>query len=285
MCGIYVSCSRQTLETPCAVTCDLIKRRGPDSFKTIYREFTGYGLQIAKDATKPKASLTFSASVLSLRGDAVTEQPLEDSRTGSILCWNGEAWKINDTSCKGNDAKFVFDTLLQANTPKTSQSSDEERASAFVTAFRNISGPSAFVFYDGMNHKIFYGQDRLGRRSLLHRVDPDGNLLISSVAHPLASETWTEVSTGWICILDLAKYTNQDFHQAGIAKYRKAVLDPPDERKQTYGREILLEGLSFLVFAPPSMWCYCINRDTETFHAIFQQRQPAYHARSRVDRR
>lgn len=253
MCGIYVSCSRHSFAAPCPVTCDRLKRRGPDRLKITYREFTGLGLQRAQDVPKPKAFLTFSASVLSLRGDSLTEQPLEDPRTGSILCWNGEAWKVNGTLCKGNDTKFVFDTLLQATKPETTPSSDEETAYAFVTLFRKISGPSAFVFYDGVNHRIFYGRDRVGRRSLIHRVEPDGTLLISSVCHSSTSEHWTEVNAGWIYILDLAKYTNQDFHQADIAKHGEIVVDAPEDCEQPHIRETLLEGLTFLVLAPRKM--------------------------------
>lgn len=253
MCGIYVSCSRHSYVAPCPVICDHLKRRGPDSLKTIYREFTGHGLQRAEDDPKPKALLTFTASVLSLRGDSVTEQPLEDPRTGSILCWNGEAWKINGTLCKGNDTKFVFDILLQATKPETAPSSDEEIDHAFVNLFRSISGPSAFVFYDGVNHKIFYGRDRLGRRSLIHRVEPDGTLLISSVRQSSTAEAWTEVKAGWMAVLDLAKYTYQDFHQADVAKYGEVVVDSPEECKQTHFRETSLEGLNFLVLAPPKM--------------------------------
>lgn len=202
------------------------------------------------DASEMKASVIFSASVLSLRGNSVAEQPLEDPRTGSILCWNGEAWKINETVCQGNDAKLVFDALLQATKPNTTPSSDEETAYAVVNAFRGVSGPSAFVFYDGLSQKIFYGRDRLGRRSLLQRADSNGNLLISSVCHPIASETWTEVKAGWICILDLAKYTHRDPRQAGIGKYGESIDDPPENCKPNQNGEILLEGLCFLVHTP-----------------------------------
>lgn len=268
MCGIYISCSRKTRAALSSVTCEYLKRRGPDSFKAIYREFPGHRLQTASDASEAKISLIFNASVLSLRGDSVVEQPLEDPQTGSILCWNGEAWKINGAACKENDTKSVFDTLIQATKPKMTPSSDEETADAFMNAFRSISGPSAFAFYDGLNQKIFYGRDRLGRRSLLQRVDPDGNLLISSVCHPSASQTWTEVKAGWICILDLAKYANRDFHEAGIAECEN-IVDPPEECKQNHNGEISLEGLSFLVHAPRKVWRYCVNRDTETLHAIF----------------
>lgn len=258
MCGIYISCSRQAFATPNSTTCEYLKRRGPDSFSTIYREFHRKRLQLANDVSEEKAFLIFSASVLSLRGDFVVEQPLEDPHTGSILCWNGEAWKINGTAFKGNDAKLVFDALLQATKPKTAPTSDEELAYAVMNAFRNISGPSAFAFYNGLNHKIFYGRDRLGRRSLLQRLDPDGNLLISSVGHSSASETWTEVKAGWICILDLAKYTCRHFKQAGITESESAV-NSPEGCKQDHKGEMSLEGLDFLVHAPRKAWRYSVD--------------------------
>lgn len=225
---------------------------------------------MATDSPELKASLTFSTSVLSLRGNSIAEQPLEDPQTGSILCWNGEAWKINDRVCKGNDAKAVFDVLLQAIKPNVIPSSAEETALAVINALRNVSGPGAFVFYDGLNQKIFYGRDRLGRRSLLQTADSSGNLLISSVCHPSESETWTEVKAGWMCVLDLTKYIHRGPCQANITKHGESIDDSLGKLELGHIGETVLKGLYVLVHTPREVWRYCVNQDTETFHAILQ---------------
>lgn len=258
---------------PSTITCEYIKRRGPDCYNTIYREFNGGSLQ-ASDSPELKASMIFSTSVLSLRGNFIAEQPLEDSQTGSILCWNGEAWKINDRVCEGNDAKAVFDELLQAVKPNMIPSSAEKTALAVINALRNVSGPGAFVFYDGLNQNVFYGRDRLGRRSLLQAVDSSGNLLISSVCHPSGFETWTEVKAGSMCVLDLTKYIHRGPYQANIYEHEESFNDSLGKPKLGHIGETLLEGLYVLVHTPRKVWRYCVNKNTETFHAILQQGNP-----------
>lgn len=255
MCGIFFSYSLHEAATPCPITYEYLQRRGPDSSNTICREFRRHGLQVIPDAPELKVSMIFSASVLSLRGDSIVEQPLEDPRTSSILCWNGEAWKINDTICEGNDAKLVFDLLLEATRAtkkedRSNTSSDEDTAQLVMKAFEKVSGPSAFVFYDGVNQNVFYGRDRLGRRSLLHRAESNGRLLISSVCHPLESNTWTEVQAGCVCVLDLERYTHHGLRQAHIMKQGESTGNPPDRLKLEHTEEALFDGLFCLVQTP-----------------------------------
>jgi asparagine synthetase B (glutamine-hydrolysing) len=255
MCGIFFSYSLHGATAPCPITREYLQRRGPDYSNTICREFNRHGLQMVTDTPAPKASMIFSASVLSLRGDSIVEQPLEDPQTGSILCWNGEAWKINDMICKGNDAKPVFDLLLEAiqTTQKedgSTLSSDEDTAQIVMKVFEIVSGPSAFVFYDAVNQKIFYGRDRLGRRSLLHKAESNERLLVSSVCHPVESNTWTEVQAGCICVLDLEKYTHHGLRQADIIKQGEGIGDPPERVKSEQTGELFFGGIFGLVQTP-----------------------------------
>lgn len=247
MCGIFFSCSRQTPILPCKIICEYLNRRGPDSFNTIHREFDEESLHIAPHFPNSKISLTFAASVLSLRGNSLTEQPLEDLQTGSIFCWNGEAWKIKDGVCEGNDAKLVFDVLLEAIKSNATSSSVDD---AVMSAFHNVSGPSAFVFYDGLRHKIFYGRDRLGRRSLLQSVDSDGALIISSICHPAQFETWTEVKSGWMYILDLAEYARRGPLQAVVSRNGQSLNNQSQNSASDEFGNIWPEGLHSVVHTP-----------------------------------
>lgn len=133
--------------------------------------------------------ISLISTVLALRGGHITTQPFEDNRSGSSLCWNGEAWKIGSETVTGNDGRAVFDSLLSASSAQvTSKSSDD-----VLKVLRSIVGPFAFVFLDRNNNQIYFGRDRLGRRSLLYKSDGnDTSLEFSSVADP-ASGPWSEV--------------------------------------------------------------------------------------------
>lgn len=126
--------------------------------------------------------VTLTSTVLSLRGDHVAKQPLIDTALGSILCWNGEAWAIGGEPVRGNDGEAVLAHLVEAS---RSAASD-----GVLDALRMIEGPFAFVFLDMQEKRIYYGRDRLGRRSLL--VKTGMPFALSSVVETPA-EGWAEV--------------------------------------------------------------------------------------------
>ncbi|KAL8803462.1 MAG: hypothetical protein Q9182_003159 [Xanthomendoza sp. 2 TL-2023] len=192
MCGIWFSYGPDTDVSPSTDVFDCLQRRGPDHTKGIsVRQFS--------------RSFYFFSSVLSLRGDSVVRQPLEDPVSGSILCWNGEGWKYDDNVILGNDTEAVFDILLKAT-------ADEYKADeAIVNALHRISGPYAFVFHDAKHRKVFYGRDPLGRRSLLTRKGQDGSFTISSVSSSSSSDTWTEVEANGIYMTSYSGNSSADF--------------------------------------------------------------------------
>ncbi|KAK7726529.1 hypothetical protein SLS53_007959, partial [Cytospora paraplurivora] len=188
MCGIHVSVSSSK---PADISPEL-KRclcgRGPDHIAT---HETRLG-----DDDAGATHLAFTSTVLALRGDHVAQQPLVDPESGSVLCWNGEAWKIGNHDVSGNDGEMLASFLREAL-----QSAPAERQGAILSVFRLITGPFAFVFFDKASRKVYFGRDRLGRRSLLIR-DDSKQLVLSSVAgsaHPL----WKEVEADGIYVLDL----------------------------------------------------------------------------------
>ncbi|RPB06196.1 hypothetical protein L873DRAFT_1727291 [Choiromyces venosus 120613-1] len=169
MCGILFSITPSTSPPRSTSTFlpGLISRRGPDSINTHSTTFENY-------------TLTFASSVLSLRGK-LTPQPLVDAATGSVLCWNGEAWRINATlvSRGVNDGGEVLKLLLSAETPEK--------------GFGVIAGPWACVFFDVVRGRVWFGRDCLGRRSLLvlRKGDWKDGVTISSVGD--GQEGWKEV--------------------------------------------------------------------------------------------
>src|SRR5207237_791651 len=105
MCGIYCSVSRDGFKPPDARTEEWLKNRGPDEFKR-------HEVIVSLEHGHPVFYLSITSSVLSLRGNHVTVQPLIDDATGSVLCWNGEAWRIENETIQGNDAELIFKSLL-----------------------------------------------------------------------------------------------------------------------------------------------------------------------------
>lgn len=143
--------------------------------------------------------MTFLSTVLSLRGTELVSQPLTDKGTGSVLCWNGEAWSVNGDAVTGSDSNTVFDLLLKA-----SRSPDSRRA--VVQLLSGIRGPYAIVFYDAVNELVYYGRDCLGRRSLLKKTTSDGSLVLSSVCDNATGEAWAEVEADGIYAVELNEF-------------------------------------------------------------------------------
>ena len=208
MCGIYFSCSQYEYLLPSSGLFDCLKRRGPDAKRVIQRkieisDFVG-------SAAKKAFHLTFISTVLSLRGNHVVRQPLEESSSGSLLCWNGEAWKIDDRIVDGNDVQSIFNLLLKAAKPGTVGNNDSltphtETLRAIINVFARISGPYSFVFYDAGHQRVFYGRDLLGRRSLLSKIVEDDSFVLSSIGNGCVSDTWTEVEANGIHMLNLTR--------------------------------------------------------------------------------
>jgi asparagine synthetase B (glutamine-hydrolysing) len=206
MCGIYCALSRHghTLAPPDPLLAKL-RSRGPDSLRQ-------HVVRVS-----PALCLTFAASVLSLRGDRLVAQPLVDVETGSVLCWNGEAWAVGGARVAGNDSEAVFRSLLAA-----------ERSSrrGALDAFSGIKGPFSCVFYDGRRRELFFGRDVLGRRSMVRSMAPGGDLVLCSVPHP-ADATWTEVEADGMYVVSLSD-------SADSVAVRCPITYPEDELSGEY---------------------------------------------------
>ncbi|KAI0478212.1 asparagine synthase-domain-containing protein [Xylaria cf. heliscus] len=195
MCGIHATL---TTSSQSGLTSELkqsLINRGPDHFGQAHRELP---------CTDPgrRLRLYFTSTVLALRGDHVAKQPLEeDTGIGAVLCWNGEAWRINGKPVCGNDGEAVF-SMLQSSASSPSQA----REAHVVDVMRSIEGPFAFVYYDSAAGRLYYGRDRLGRRSLLIKLSSEtGSITLSSIAS-VPTSGWEEVGSDGIWSVDLKTY-------------------------------------------------------------------------------
>lgn len=182
MCGIHASISIEALRLPSAELKALLQSRGPDHLGEAQTQIRGQDGQCCW--------VHFTSTVLALRGGHVTVQPFVDTSNGSLLCWNGEAWKIGSQKISGNDGETVFAALTEASSALRSST---EATAAILKVLRSISGPFAFVFLDKIHGQLYLGRDRLGRRSLLHSTARSHSYLeFSSVSDP-GSVSWQEV--------------------------------------------------------------------------------------------
>lgn len=162
-----------------------IAARGRDSLQTRQIEIPFPDSQLS-------LVLTFTSSVLHLRGHEVTVQPLE-SQNSDVLCWNGEIWQGLTVQDDENDGLKLLVELTSGK--QVSQ------------VMGNIEGPWAMVFYDSKAKKLWYGRDCLGRRSLMKKtVSETGELLLSSVGVDM--DGWEEVGVDGIWCLDLQEFIN-----------------------------------------------------------------------------
>ncbi|KAH7039755.1 asparagine synthase [Microdochium trichocladiopsis] len=196
MCGIHAVISVNGTASP-----DLggalkqsLQNRGPDHLGQACRTLQATA---AGNTESQALHLTFTSTVLALRGDHIAQQPLlGPSADGSVLCWNGEAWRFDGQPVSGNDGEALCSRLSQPHP-------DTPRQDHVLGIFRSIQGPFAVVYYDDIDRRVYYGRDRLGRRSLLvHRADDGSAISFSSVAgQPVTG--WTEVPADGLYSLNL----------------------------------------------------------------------------------
>jgi len=180
MCGIHVvfSSSSPHPHTPSHELASRLRNRGPDHLGSVV-------VQVGPDTE----TLTCTSTVLALRGDHVTAQPFHDSKTGSVLCWNGEAWRIAGRELDGNDGEAVFSLLVEAS----SSSATSDARAYILDALRSIEGPFAFAYFDKPSQTLFFARDRLGRRSLVsYQDEASGTFIVSSIAES-CDPAWKEV--------------------------------------------------------------------------------------------
>lgn len=191
MCGIHAAITTSSdFELPTNLKQSLVNR-GPDHLGQTQRKVTHVN-------TGQPLRLYFTSTVLALRGDHVVNQPLEEhAGAGSVLCWNGEAWRINGQAVGGNDGEAIFSML---------QSSDHDRETHVVEVMRSIEGPFAFVYYDAAARRLYYGRDRLGRRSLLIKCSVETDSITFSSVSSVPTAGWDEVATDHIWSIDLSTY-------------------------------------------------------------------------------
>jgi len=134
--------------------------------------------------------LTFTSSVLHLRGQEVTVQPLV-SKGGDVLCWNGEVWQGLEVHDDENDGLKLLDKLTTGT--------------AVWKVMEGIEGPWAMAYFSSKDSKLWFGRDCLGRRSLLRKSIPESNsLLLSSVGVDMRE--WEEVGVNGLWHLDLEEW-------------------------------------------------------------------------------
>lgn len=180
MCGIHASISTSCFQPPSSDLKLLLCNRGPDHL----------GEAQAKIKEDDRTYwLSFTSTVLALRGGHVQGQPFLDEQSGSVLCWNGEAWMIDSEPVVGNDGQKIFELLIQASSQELSSDSD----TAILNVLRSIAGPFAFIFFDKIHGQVYCGRDRLGRRSLLYNTESHpSSMEFTSTSDP-GHKCWREV--------------------------------------------------------------------------------------------
>lgn len=227
----------------------LLRNRGPDHLGQIQDGFPscddangdGLGPLFGTSAY----SLSFTSTVLALRGGLVEEQPFRDAHSGSVLCWNGEAWKIGNEPVEGNDGRAVFALLVNAS---SSHASTEEASAAVLHVLGNISGPFAFIFFDRPHGRLYAGRDRLGRRSLLYSTacHPGVMEFCSISDDDVTKGVWTELEADAIYVFSLSSmnaHSSDDqgdpLFSASLVPVRKHLWDVKSPIAVSFLREFL----------------------------------------------
>ena len=175
---------------------NILRPRGPDATRTRRFEFGG-AAGVLGSASGSRVSFEFIGSVLALRGKDITEQPVEN-QAGDVLLWNGEVFggSVKAPSDR-SDTQAMMAALSDAK-------GDIHRVLA------SVDGPFSAIYWHSASQTLWFGKDRMGRRSLLLGYDPQRRTLSLTSAVPydtnLRSKTttrgcWQEVApVGLYCI-------------------------------------------------------------------------------------
>jgi len=181
MCGIFAALYGIRDISGCSLSCQhnhlqpdwrsrtrtFLQNRGPDSFGTRHFSFS--------------TTLELEASVLSLRGGKVIEQPLEDS-SGNFLLFNGEIYN----ACEDENDTLWLSKLLGQVVSRHRASGRESLKPLYTEILElldSLHGPWSFIYFISSLSLLIFGRDKLGRRSLLFgKTGNDGTIFISSVA-------------------------------------------------------------------------------------------------------
>jgi asparagine synthetase B (glutamine-hydrolysing) len=225
MCGIFFSLSRSNPVLPTKETLAALESRGPDSTHTHHVHFqtelhpttttTTTTTTTSSKSANTSVHLTFISTVLALRGDYIQTQPLVDTESNSVLCWNGEAWKINGEYVQGNDTQVIFNQFLDASQHSTTSAFDgchgnDQSLQRLCRVISSISGPFSFIFYDASHARLYFSRDYLGRRSLLQTFDDNGDFILCSISSGVPLASFDEVETTGLCLIDFSSIQRQD---------------------------------------------------------------------------
>ncbi|CAG9830107.1 unnamed protein product [Diabrotica balteata] len=182
MCGIlFILCKKldqnQNLNDIFQIFKGHISRRGPDSLETL--TYT----------TAENICLLFAASVLWLQGKTLTRQPIANNK--AVFVYNGDIFKGIPDECRSEgDTQYIFDLLTKV-----------EPGNIHNELYK-LQGPYAFIFYDKLNNKIYFGRDKFGRRSLLIGKN-NKNVILCSVAQRTKDFEFIELPSVGTFIWDL----------------------------------------------------------------------------------
>ena len=197
---------------------EALRRRGPDQAERV-------SLRLHPSA--PAALCC--GSTLGMQGPA-TAQPLRGP-DGSLLLWNGEVFGGDVAVASGeNDTAAVMAALA------SERGSTPQRV---VECFASIAGPWACIFWQPSSRSLWFGHDRIGRRSLLLGHSPAGGVAIASVAPASTQDDadawhWQELPPSGMYQLEqtesggaLGRLQHFPWPVAGCAP-RQADAPPPD---------------------------------------------------------
>jgi asparagine synthetase B (glutamine-hydrolysing) len=102
------------------------------------------------------------ACVLRIQGENLCSQPAVSPFSGSMLLWNGEF--LNREKSGESDTREILDIL--------------DSSSDLSEALGSIEGPFAFVYFDKPGNRLWFGKDKVGRRSMLVQMSREEDELV-----------------------------------------------------------------------------------------------------------
>ena len=187
-----------------------LMRRGPDS--------------VGRATTTPGVGeATIVAATLGMRGP-VTQQPLQDAN-GNIFAWNGEVFGGIPVPADQNDTQIVFAELQRRAAEGMGDDCGGRQSSCVMSVLGSIEGPWSCIYWDNLTRSLWFGRDKMGRRSLLLGRAPGSQVgfTVASVVPPCCQGwDWLELPPSGMFQLMLEPSTG-----SGVLHHHPWLQPPP----------------------------------------------------------
>lgn len=214
-----------------------LNRRGPDA------------RDIRSVSISPNVTIDTASTLLSMRGAPQTTNNISMPSNQSIVLFNGEIYDGFEDGASGNrcDTQQIHTLIDRA----------ENVEADFFPVLDQLRGPWSIIFWHSGTKRLYFGRDRLGRRSLLISATTNNHVIITSVPPAESRNNFVEFPPVGLAFIDFQNVKNPVF---GLHARSPHPVVPSRLQTQDAGTVVAGSAADMYVSFLPSTWLRTTSR-------------------------